>query len=103
MSTAYEIPLIPASQKFQITLGGTQYNVTARWNSIAQIWVVDFYSLAGTLVLGGLQLVAGVDLFDQYAYLDFGGLLIAECDFDVNTPPNLTNLGSTGHLFFVTP
>jgi len=101
MSTAYEIPLRAIPQSFTITLGGTPYDLTVRWNAANATWIVDFYSTSGVLILGGVPLVANVDLLAQYGYLEFGGKLVAQTDFDVTAPPTFANLGTTGHLYFV--
>jgi hypothetical protein len=46
--------------------------------------------------------VPGIDLLEQFGYLNFGGELRVETDFDKNAPPTSANLGSQSHLYFVT-
>lgn len=102
MSTAYEIPLAPGPQRLTISLGGVQYRLTVKWNVQAQIYILDIADLNGVPILSGVPIVTGADLLAQYEYLGFGGQLIAQTDFDVDLPPGFTNLGTTGHLYWVT-
>ena len=103
MSQAFEIPLSPVGRSFTIDLANTTYNLTVRWNGVAEIWTLDIADQAGNAVLFGIPLVTGCDLLEQFGYLDIGGQLYAQTDHDPNTPPGMTNLGITGRLFFVTP
>lgn len=99
---AFEIPLDPTPQTLSIVLGSTPYNLTVRWCVPAAAWIVDIADSTGTPIVSGIPLVTGADLLEQYAYLGFGGQLIAQTDHDLSAPPTFDNLGSTGHLFFVT-
>lgn len=101
MTTAYEIPLTATPQSFSITLGGTQYNVTLKWNVSAGVWVIDLADVDGNPVLCGVPLVTGVDLLEPYGYLNFGGQLFALTDNAPDTPPSFTDLGDTSHLYWV--
>lgn len=103
MSTPYEIPLSPRSQAFYIGLGGVTYWLRVRWNVPASCWVMDVFDVNKLPLLTGVALVAGADLFAQFAHLSFGGKLVAQTDGAPSIPPNLANLGSTGHVYFVTP
>lgn len=102
MATVYEIPTSPNPQTFSITLNGILYRVTLRWNSIAQLWFIDFADAAGSAILAGVPVVTGADLLAQYAYLNFGGKLFALTDNAPDLPPTFTNLGRIGHLYWVT-
>lgn len=103
MPTPYEIPLSPTPQTFTISLGGTTYRLTVWWNDMAACWTVDIYDSDGsTKILVGVPLVTGCDLLAPYSDLDFGGELIAQVDGDINAVPTFDNLGTTGHLYFVT-
>lgn len=103
MSVPYEIPLSPEPQIFNITLGGTEYQLMLYWNAFAACWMLDIADSTGaTKILSGLTLVTGADLLSQYPYLNFGGQLIAQTDGDIYTPPTFDNLGTTGHLYFIT-
>lgn len=101
--TAYEIPLSPKPQVFSISLGGVTYKMTLRWNEPASSWMLDIGDETGALLVGSVPLVTGADLLAQYAYLGFAGKLIVQTDHDPNAVPTYDNLGTTGHLYFITP
>lgn len=101
--TPYEIPLLAAAQTLLISLGGTQYTLNVWWSVLANAWNVDILAADGvTPIVTSIPLVTGTDLLAQYGYLNFGGQLIAQTDFKVSAPPTYANLGTTGHLYFVT-
>lgn len=101
MST-YEIPLSPTPQKLSISLGGIQYRLTVQWNRVMTAWVLDIADVGGNDILTGLPIVPGVDMLGQFAYLGFGGMLIAQTDSISSIIPTFTSLGITGHLYWVT-
>ena len=103
MATTYEIPLTAEPQSFQIALGGVVYALTVRWNIPASAWCLDVADANGAPILAGIPLVTGCNLLGQYGYLNFGGALVAQTDHDLMAPPAYGNLGTTGHLYFVTP
>lgn len=98
----YEIPLIPENQMLKISLAGVVYTLTVVWNNYSNNWNIDIADANGITIVSSIPLVAGEDLLGQFGYLNFGGQLIAEVDNDSNANPNYTNLGSTGHLYFIT-
>lgn len=103
MSTSYEIPLTPlVAQNFTIDLGDTTYQLQMTYNAQVGIWVLDISTQAGVPILQGLQIVTGCDMLEQFGYLNFGGQLVAQTDHDPDAPPTLQNLGTTGHVYFIT-
>ena len=98
----YEIPLAPAAQSFLIVLAGKQYRLSIYWGTVAGVWVLDIQQENGTPIISGIPLVTGTDLLSPFPYMEFGGTLIAMTDNDPDSPPTYRNLGSTGHLRFVT-
>lgn len=100
--TVYEIPLNPAPQTFGIALAGTNYNLTVKWNTASLNWVMDIADANNNPILSGVPIITGADLLAQYAYMNFGGQLRAQTDGDLTAVPTYTNLGSAGHLYFVT-
>jgi hypothetical protein len=98
----FEIPLSPKPQTFSIALAGVTYQITVKWNWVASCWVIDVADASGNPLVGGLPLVTGVDILGQYAYLGFGGKLIVQTDHDPDAVPTFDNIGSTGHLYFIT-
>lgn len=102
----FEIPLVAAPQAFTISMGGVDRRIKARWCPPASAWVIDIETPDGEQVLVGLPLVTGADLFAPHADLDLGGQLIVvgvPTQSDPNPPPTLDDLGSTSHVYFVTP
>lgn len=102
MSTPYSVPVIAQSQQFSISLAGTVYTMTLKWNSIANVWVLDLGDNNNNLLAGNIPLVTGSDLFGQLGYLGLGGQLIASTEFDPTAPPTYNNLGTLGTLTFIT-
>jgi len=102
MSTPYEIPLIAAPQTFNITLADIEYKLTVKWCGAGPCWVMDIATAQGELILGSVPLVTGTDLLGQYEYLGIKGRLEVESDVVLTDVPDFTNLGVTGHLYFIT-
>ncbi len=100
--SAFEIPLSPEAQQFNISLGGVTYGVNLYWNANSSTWCIDLSDNSGNPIVRGIPLVANVNLLEQYAYLGIGGQLIVQSDDDPNAPPTSDNLGSISHLYFVT-
>jgi hypothetical protein len=101
--TAQEIPTKPLTQKLTVTLAGIAYRLALHWCTPLAAWIVDIADANGVPIVSGVPLVTGVDLLAQYGYLNFGGQLIAQTDNAKDAPPTYANLGSSGHLYFVTP
>ncbi len=102
MTTAYEIPTSNIPQVISISLAGVTYKLTNKWNVSGNCWVLDIADTNSNPILSGIPLVTGVDLLEQYGYLNFGGQLFAQTDHDLTQVPTFTSLGVNGHLYFVT-
>jgi hypothetical protein len=110
MAKAYfNIPLAPEPAAFGITLAGKEYRFTFRWfsspghvdtgDTLFGSWVLDIEEAEGAEpLIMGIPLVAGCDLLEQYACLEFGGELWVDGD----TPPGLENIGTEVELVFIT-
>ena len=101
-----EIPTAPQPQTFQISLSGTFYQLTIHWCDPAQCWVMDIADQNLNAILNGVPLVTGHDLLEQFAYLEIGppgSFMEVQSDFDIDAVPTFASLGSTGHLYYVTP
>lgn len=101
--SAQEIPLRVGGQRFTITLGGESRQLTVWWNQSSRCYCVDVASADGTRIACGIPLVTGADLLGQLEYIGLGGAWIVQSDNDTNAVPTYANLGSTGHLYHVTP
>lgn len=103
MSTPYEIPLSPQPQTFGIAIAGVTYKLTVMWNFVNASWIIDIADSSGNPILSGVPMVTGADLLEQFGYLNFGFQLIAQTDNSPDTVPAFETLGSTGHLYAITP
>ena len=101
MLTPYQIPLQSNPQILNITLAGTQYTLTIKWNSQCQSWVIDIADVNGNPILSGVPMVTGTDLLGQFEYLNFGGELVAQTMNATDDVPDFTNLGTNGNLYFL--
>ncbi|NML34953.1 phage baseplate plug family protein [Paraburkholderia antibiotica] len=101
MSSTFEIPLTPVPRTFLVSLVGAQYQFTLQWRDPTG-WFLDIADSTGNPMVSGIPLVTGVDLLAQYKYMSFGFELWVQTDA-ADAPPTYTNLGSTSHLYAVTP
>lgn len=101
--TPLEIPLQAVAQQLIVSLRGIEYRLTVYWSVPLDCWVADFADPNGNDILTGIPLVTGADLFEQFDYLDLGlGALIVQTDHDQDAVPTFTNLGTTGHVYYIT-
>lgn len=97
---AYEIPLTPDNQYFQVILGGVSYSLRIVWRDVAG-WIMDVQDKSGVVILSGVPLVPGVDLLEQFPELGIAGSLVTFCNNGAPEYPTGTNLGTYSHLIFV--
>lgn len=65
--TTFEIPLTPEPQRFEVDLGGRAVRMTLRWKEVDEGgWSLDLDGDDGAPIIGGLPLVTGIDLLEQY-------------------------------------
>lgn len=114
MPAYYEIPLSGTPQSFSISLprerGGINETVTYTMKfqyRDADVaggcgWTVDLFDPVGDPMLCGIPLVTGADLLAQFAYLDLGGHLVVLSEGEPLAVPDFHNLGSGGHVYWVT-
>lgn len=103
MGQTFEVPLKARSQRMSIDLNGVTYRLTVKWNDPNQSWIMDLADQNDVPIVSGIPLITGADLLSQLEYLGFGGSFIASVDTDDVAVPNYQNLGTTGHLYFLTP
>ena len=103
MSTYYEIPLSPQPQTFNISLAGVTYGFLVTWNVVNASWMINISDSTGNPILSGIPMVTGADLLEQYSYLSFGFQLVAQTDNAPDVVPTFADLGTTGHLYAITP
>ncbi|WP_405423759.1 phage baseplate plug protein [Pantoea stewartii] len=98
--TIIEMPLQPQNQAFSTTIAGNIWKITVMWR--AGCWYLDLNDSTGSLIAGGIPLVTGADLLEQYAYLNLGFSLFVVCDADGQDYPTENDLGIGSHLFIRT-
>src|SRR5262245_56287224 len=76
--TAYTIPFSGLPESFLISIVGVTYSFSIRFNDRCPAWVLDISDVGGSLLVGGIPLVTGVNLLAQYGYLNFGFALIVQ-------------------------
>lgn len=99
--TTYRIPLINNQQSLTIALGAATYRMRVTWNAPGEAWLLDIADRDGVAIAQGIALTAGTDLLGQLEYLGIRGALVARVDSDVFTPPDRSNLGNGGSLYFI--
>lgn len=104
MSSVQEIPLSPSPQTFGVTLGGIKYNMSLVYRTLGgNGWTLDIADANNNPFVQGIPLITGVNLLEQYAYLNWPGELWVATDGDEFAVPTFDNLGSSSHLYFVVP
>lgn len=98
-----EIPLSPQPQRFFISLNGVQYQLRFTWNVPSSAWIMDIATGGGVALAQGIPLVTADDLLEQFEYLGLGGAMYVRSDDNPTAVPTYENLGTQGHLLFVTP
>lgn len=100
--TAFALPLVSAQQKVGVTLAGVDYILYVRWNYISNTWNLDIHTSSDTLLIGAIPLVTGLDLLEQFGYMNIGGRLEVQTDGDTFKVPTFENLGTDSVLYFIT-
>jgi hypothetical protein len=105
MASIFKIPLqVGTPQKFTITLGQVDYQLTLQYRNVAEGgWILDISDTVGNPIVQGIPLVTGVDLLAQYRHLGFTGRLWVQTLSDPDAVPTFDNLGNDGLLYWVTP
>ena len=95
-----EIPLTPDNQQFDISISNIDYKMRIIWRESG--WILDLQDSDGKEIIAGIPLVTGVDLLEQYAYLQLGFGLWLFSDTLLNEAPGQYDLGYTAHLCITT-
>ena len=103
MTTPYEIPLDPTPQKFQIQIAGITYSMLTTWCGPQGSWLLDIRQADETPILLSIPLQPGTDLLAQHPHLGIPGQLWIQTDGDLDKVPGFTDLGASGHLYYVAP
>ncbi len=102
--TTFILPLQNVPQQFNISLAGTEYIMTCRWNDAPDAgWVIDFDDAITNLpIVANIPLITGADCLAGLEYLGFKGELVVFTDGDELATPTLLNLGLESNLYFQT-
>lgn len=96
----YILPLTTKpNQKFSSTIpidGKTiKLNFSLRYNTEAKYWVLDIFDSKNDSLIVSLNLVCGLNLLEQYSYLNIGSAYIVKVDQSLTDDiPNEYNLGT---------
>lgn len=102
MPSVFEIPLTPGTpQRMHISLGGTDYMLNFRWNTIASLWFMDIADTHEVPILQSISLVTGANLLAQYGYTGIPGSFVCQGAGNPDNPPDFNTLGVTSHLFWI--
>lgn len=103
----YEIPLTttPFDQKtFKLTLDGERnINILLklRYYDLYELWVADVCdNSTGEELITGMPLVPGIDLLEQYSYLNIGSAQIVAVGPTTQEQPDNETLGSAWVLLW---
>lgn len=102
--TPFLLPLKNIPQSFEISLAGTNYIMTCKWNDAPEGgWVIDLSDAITDLpIVANVPLVTGVDCLAGLEYLGINGQLIVFTDGNELAVPTLLNLGVESNLYFLT-
>ena len=89
------------AQEFSITLNGTSYNMTAKWNSRASFWTLDIADENKIAIVNGVTLKTGSDLLSPYNF-GIGGLYVYNAS-DTEQEATLETIGVDAVLVYLTP
>jgi hypothetical protein len=98
------VPLTTSpNQKFTSTIPidgkKIKFNFFLRFNTEAKYWVLDVYNSENDSLIVSLNLVCGLNLLEQYSYLNIGSAYIYKVDNSLfDDIPNEYNIGSDFYL-----
>lgn len=86
----------------EVTLDGVLYRLSFQWNYRGQHWTLDFYGSDGAVILAGVKVVKGYDLFNRFHNLSLPpGRMFALDEKGTYTRIEDGDLGSTVNLIYL--
>lgn len=102
-NSVYVLPLQNIPQTFIISLAGSDYSLTVRWNDADEAgWLLDIADSETNPLAVGIPLIVGADLLDGLEYLGIEGQFFCYTNGDQFAVPTLQNLGTESNLYFTT-
>lgn len=98
---SFLIPLSGIAENFTISLRNQPYNFQIRYcDAEAGGWFLNLLTGNDVPLAMGLPMVTGLDLLQQYAYLNVGGELWVYSADPAEPEPTFDNLGTAVKLYF---
>lgn len=94
-----EIPVTSKNQEMDVALGDKTYHLKLTHNEFGG-WMLDIYTTSKELIIGGVPILAGVNILEQYRYLGFNGSLNLICEND-EMETNFHELGKGNKLYYM--
>ena len=95
-----EIPLSASSQIVSVVINNISYIFTIVWRD-PMGYVMDINDTNNNPIVQGISLITGLNLLEQYDYLNFPGELVVLSDGIINQVPTYSDLGISTHLCLV--
>ncbi|MTC35812.1 hypothetical protein GKR67_14465 [Providencia alcalifaciens] len=94
-----EIPVTSKNQEMDVTLGDKAYHLKLTHNEFCG-WMLDVYTISRELMVGGIPLLSGINVLEQYRYLGFNGSLSLICEND-EMETSFHELGKGNKLYYL--
>ncbi len=88
------------SRSITVTLDGEAYIISTRWNFTDEAWYMDLESVQDGMLVRGIKLVIGTQLFRPYALVQLGELYVIDTQ-DGDKDATEESLGDRHQLFYV--
>jgi hypothetical protein len=98
----FQIPVTNNPETFQISLAGTTYTLTVKFNSALEGgWVLDIADAENVQkIVCNAPLITGANLLDGLGYLGINGSLFVRTEGNNFAVPTYENLGIESFLYF---
>ena len=98
-----EIPVTSKPQRFSFWLANQTWVWKLYWLRPMSCWVIDICDFDGTVIIGGIPLVAGTDLLGQFQYtgaMTPGSMVIISDHRWPDETVGYDELGTVGHIYW---
>lgn len=98
----FKIPCSGFNEIFEITLKQKKYKLRLVYNDISECWQMDIYKSNDEPIILNYNIVSGLNILDQYQYLNFKGFFVTYADGNPDLIPTKANFTKDVNLYFVT-